>query len=102
MQYLKSGPPQLQDMSSRLNDWFERSMMISMALDFNKAIWSSAVRSLENKHSVHKLAQALLLTERFYNFAEPLVHYLKMPYFHDHLTLVNGIIQSYKEFLVLN
>ena len=47
MQYLKSGPPQLQDMSSRLNDWFERSMMISMALDFKRAIWSSAVSSLE-------------------------------------------------------
>lgn len=48
MQYLKSGPPQLQDMSSRLKDWFERNMMISMALDFNRAIWSSAVSSLEH------------------------------------------------------
>lgn len=46
MQYLKSGPPQLHDMSSRLKDWLERSMMISMALDLSRAIWSSAVRSL--------------------------------------------------------
>lgn len=53
MQYLKSGPPQLQDMSSRLNDWFERSMMISMALDFNRAIWSSAVSSLEHTDTVY-------------------------------------------------
>lgn len=46
MQYLKSGPPQLHDMSSRLKDWLERSMIISMALDLSRAIWSSAVRSL--------------------------------------------------------
>lgn len=52
MQYLKSGPPQLHDMSSRLKDWLERSMMISMALDLSRAIWSSAVRSLREKVQV--------------------------------------------------
>lgn len=44
--YLNSLLPQVHDISSNENDWFERSMITSMALDFNSAIWSSAVRSL--------------------------------------------------------
>lgn len=70
MQYLKSGPPQLQDMSSRLNDWFERSMMISMALDFNRAIWSSAVSSLQNKQQVHMQRRDEKHTECCHNLSD--------------------------------
>lgn len=56
-QYLKSGPPQLQDMSSRLKDWLERSIITSMALDLSRAIWSSAVSSLEGlQPGVYSLA----------------------------------------------
>lgn len=44
--YLKSLLPQVHVMSSRVKDWFERSMITSMALDFSRTIWSSAARSL--------------------------------------------------------
>lgn len=50
IRYLKSGPPQLHDMSSKLKLWFERSMITSMALDLSRAIWSSAVSSLKDSN----------------------------------------------------
>lgn len=45
--YLKSLLPQVQDMSSRVKDWLERSMITSMALHLSSTIWSSADRSLQ-------------------------------------------------------
>lgn len=59
--YLKSGPPQLQDISSRLKLWFERSMITSMALDLSKAIWSSAVSSLQIKILLIKWGTKIIL-----------------------------------------
>lgn len=53
--YLKSGPPQLHDMSSKLKLWLERSMITSMALDLSRAIWSSAVSSLKESNSLQSV-----------------------------------------------
>lgn len=47
--YLKSLLPQVQDMSSRVKDWLERSMITSMALHLSSTIWSSADRSLQEE-----------------------------------------------------